>query len=157
MWQLIFCCSINTILLVTAGYASVFLIVFHPDTVILSFLCFMTVLQAPTSGLSQDINYWWEIEFVPLKLLSTMKRSSSMIGLLNCFFDSVAASSWCGLLLASPESGMPAWGTHTWQKRNSCRHICRLAERSNGPSRERQEAGELWSCQEWFINGACSF
>lgn len=33
------------------------------------------------------------------------------MGLLNCFFDSVAVSSWCGLLLASPESGTPDWGT----------------------------------------------
>lgn len=112
MCQLHFCCSIKTILLFTAGYESMFSMVFHPDTVILSFLCFMTVLQAPTSGLSQDINYWWEIEFALLKLLSTLKRSSSIIGLLSCAFGRVAVSSWCGLLLASPESGTPDWDTH---------------------------------------------
>lgn len=92
--QLHFCCLINTVLLFTAGYASMSLTVFPPDTLILSFLCFMTVLQTPTSRLSQDINYWWEIDIVALKLLSTLKRSSSIIGLLNCFFDSVAVSSW---------------------------------------------------------------
>lgn len=157
MCQLHFCCSVNTILLFTAGYASTFLIVFHPDTVILSFLCFMTVLQAPASRLSQDVNYWWEIEFVPLKLLSPLERSSSIIGLLNCFFDSVAVSCWCGLLPASPESGTPGWGTHTWQQRRGCRHICRWAESGTAPAREGQEVGKLWNCQEWFIHGAWSF
>lgn len=89
-----FFCLMNTVSLFTAGYASMSLIVFPPGTAILSFLCFMTVLQTPTSRLSQDINYWWEIDFVALKLLSTLKRSSSIIVILNCFFDSVAVSSW---------------------------------------------------------------
>lgn len=121
--QLHFCYSNTILLLLTAGNASMFLIVFHPDTVILSFLCFMTVLQALTSRLSQDINYWREIEFVPLKIL----RSSSFTGLLSCFCDIVADSSWCGLLLASPVRHVYL-GTHRWQKRNSCRHICRSEE-----------------------------
>lgn len=49
---------------------------------------------------------------------STLKRSSSIVGLLNGFFDSVAVSSWCGLRLASPQSGMPGWGTNTQGERS---------------------------------------
>ena len=133
------------------------LIVFPPDTVILSFLCFMTVLQTPR--LSQDLNYWWEMYFVALKLLRTLKRSSSVTGLLNCFCRSVAVSRW------RTESVDYCWQAHNQvcltvvpvhDRRHGCRHSCRLAESSDGASRGRQEVGKRWSCQEWFIHGAWS-
>lgn len=51
---------------------------------------------------------------------------------------------------------MPDCGTNTWQKKNGCRRGYRLSESSDGASSGRQEVGKLWSCQEWFIQGAWS-